>query len=119
MSLEDRAGTKVPPGQPTTQRYISTSAEVKESCETQGTGAGGNLGRVFCQVLRVCLVFSLPPLLSTDAANGNSFVFNPGEFAPALSPANAHAASCSPPLLPLIDLYGSSCQRKLPEKSKP
>jgi len=63
--------------------------------------------------------FALPILLSTDTANGNSFVFNPREFALALSPPNAHAADCSPPLLPLIDLYGSSCQRKLPEKSKP
>lgn len=53
--------------------------------------------------------FFLPIPLSTDTANGNSFVFNPRDFILALSPPNAHAAYCSPPLLPLIDLYGSSC----------
>lgn len=64
-----------------------------------------------------CFFFFLSTPLSTDTANGKSFVFHPREFAP-VSPSNAHTTHCSPPLLPLIDLYGSSCQRKLPGKSK-
>lgn len=79
-------------------------------------GLGRTLVRCFYQVLR--LFFSLPTPLSRHTANGNSFVFHPREFAP-VSPSDVHTTCCSPPLLPLIDLYGSSCQRKLPGKSKP
>lgn len=80
----------------------------------EGTSAGFSMG-----VLGFGWDFFLPILLSTDSANGKSFVFNPRDFILALSPPNAHAAYCSPPLIPLIDLYRSSRQRKLPEKSKP
>lgn len=121
MCLEDQAGTEMLPGHPGTRSSIQTSAKVEEeSYETRVTGAGRNFRRVFYRVLGFCGgFFFLPILFSTDIANGNSFVFNPREFALALSPPNARAVYCSPPLLPLIDFYGSSCQRKLPEKSKP
>lgn len=83
-------------------------------------GLGGTSGGFSIEFWGFVVVFFfLPILFSTDIANGNSFVFNPREFALALSPPNARAVYCSPPLLPLIDFYGSSCQRKLPEKSKP
>lgn len=78
---------------------------------------GRTLVRFFYQVLRFRLFFSLSTPLSTDITNVISFVFHPREFDPS-SPSNTYTTHCSPPLLPLIDLHGSSCQRKFPGKSK-
>lgn len=124
MCLEDQERTEVLPGHPGTRSWTQTSAKVEEeSYKTQVTTAGRNYSRGFYPILwfwgGFLLFFSLPILLPTDIANGNSFIFNPREFALALPTPSAHAVSYPPTLLPLSDLYTSPCQRKLPEKSKP